>query len=116
MATTSFLFKGWAITIATGLSAFAAVDSKTALLFIALGTTLLFWGLDAYYLWLEHGFIALHDEVAAKNEVDIDFSMKIDKKKAFRKWLKTCCRHHLFFFYGVTIASDVVGIFIVGSK
>lgn len=116
MATTSFLFKGWAITIVTGLSAFAVVNSKTALLFIALASTLMFWGLDGYYLWLEHGFIALHNEVAAKGEADIDFSMKIDKKNALRKWLKTCCRHHLFFFYGVMIAIDVVGIFIVGSK
>ena len=32
MATNSFLFKGWAITIAAGLSAFAAVESRTALL------------------------------------------------------------------------------------
>lgn len=116
MATNSFLFKGWAITIAAGLSAFAAVDSKAALLFIALASTLMFWGLDGYYLWLERGFVALHVEVAAKDEADIDFSMKIDKANALRKWVKTCCRYHLFFFYGVIIAIDVVGILVVGSK
>lgn len=116
MATNSFLFKGWAITIAAGLSAFAAVDSKTALLFIAFASTLMFWGLDGYYLWLERGFIALYVEVAAKGEADIDFSMEIDRTNALRKWLKTCRRYHLSFFYGVIIAINVVGIFIVGSK
>ena len=68
MATNSFLFKGWAITIAAGLSAFAAVDSKTALLFIALASTVMFWGLDGYYLWLERGFVMLHTQVAKKAE------------------------------------------------
>ena len=36
MATNSFLFKGWAVTLAAGLSAFAAVNTKTTLLSIAL--------------------------------------------------------------------------------
>lgn len=116
MATNSFLFKGWAITIAAGLSAFAAADSKTALLFIALASTLMFWGLDGYYLWLEHGFVELHKAVALKSEGDIDFSMQIDKDHAFKKWSCTCWRYHLCFFYGTIIATDVIGIFLVRSR
>jgi hypothetical protein len=113
MATNSFLFKGWAITIATALSAFAAANTKAALLTIALVTTLLFWGLDAYYLWLERGFIALHNKVAAQSESQIDFSMAIDKSKAFRSWFKTCWRPHLWAFYGAIIIIDVIGIFVI---
>jgi hypothetical protein len=116
MATNSFLFKGWAITIAAALSAFAAVDTKVALLTIAIVSTLMFWGLDGYYLWLERGFVALHNEVAAKPEADIDFSMKIDKTDAARRWLKTCCRRHLFAFYGTIIVIDVIGIIVIRSK
>lgn len=110
MATNSFLFKGWAITIATGLSAFGAADTKVALLGIAIITTALFWGLDAYYLWLERGFIALHNSVAAKDEDQIDFSMTIDKSNAARRWLRTCWRPHLWAFYGVIIVVEVIGI------
>jgi hypothetical protein len=44
MATNSFLFKGWAITIAAALAAFAAVESKQALLAITLISTIMFWG------------------------------------------------------------------------
>ena len=68
MATNSFFFKGWAITIATGLAALAAVNMKAALITIALVTTAIFWGLDGYYLWLERGFVALHNKVAAKTK------------------------------------------------
>jgi hypothetical protein len=110
MATNSFLFKGWAITIATGLSAFGAADTKIALLVIALVTTLLFWGLDGYYLWLERGFIALHNRVAATHEDQIDFAMAIDKSNAMQRWLRTCWRPHLWAFYGVIIAVEAIGI------
>lgn len=116
MSTNSFLFKGWAITIASALSGFAAVDSKHGLLVIALVATLMFWALDGYYLWLERCFIALYDVVASKDESDIDFSMKIDKSKALRRWFTTCWRPHLWVFYGAIIAVDVVGIFVIRSK
>ncbi len=113
MATNSFLFKGWAITIAAGLAAFAAVNTQAALLAIALVVTVMFWGLDGYYLWLERGFVALHIKVAAKEEADIDFSMRIDKTDAFHSWLKTCLRYHLLAFYGSVIIAEIIGIFVV---
>src|SRR6266498_2212393 len=115
MATNSFLFKGWAITIAAALSAFATVETKAALLTIAGITTIMFWALDGYYLWLERGFIRLHNEVALKNEAEIDFSMRIDKTRAFYCWVKTCWRPHLWVFYGSIIAVDVIGIFAIRS-
>jgi hypothetical protein len=110
MATNSFLFKGWAITIAAALSAFASVETKTVLLLIAVISTIMFWALDGYYLWLERGFIRLHNEVALKNEGEIDFSMRINKTNAFCRWLKTCFRPHLVAFYGAIILVDVIGI------
>jgi hypothetical protein len=117
MATNSFLFKGWAITIAAALAAFAAVNTKAALLTIALVATVMFWGMDGYYLWLERGFVALHNEVAAKNEADIDFSMKIDKTNAARTWFRTCRRYHLLAFYGGIMVVEIIGIFAIkGSK
>ena len=110
MATNSFLFKGWAITIAAALSAFASVETKTVLLLIAVISTIMFWALDGYYLWLERGFIRLHSQVALKNEGEIDFSMRIDKTHALCRWLKTCFRPHLVAFYGTIILVDVIGI------
>ena len=116
MATNSFLFKGWAITIAAALSGFAAVDSKHGLVVIALVSTLMFWALDGYYLWLEHCFIALYQTVAEKAEAAIDFSMQIDKSRACCRWFKTLWRPHLVAFYGSIIAVDVVAIFVIKGK
>jgi hypothetical protein len=116
MATNSFLFKGWAITIAAALAGFAAVDTKQGLLVIALASTLMFWGLDAYYLWLERCFIAIHTKVAATDEANIDFAMAPDKTEAFRRWLRTCLRPHLLVFYGTIVAVDIVGIFVIKGK
>lgn len=115
MATNSFLFKGWAITIAGGLSAFAAAGAKTGALIIALVATLMFWALDGYYLWLERCFIALYDKVATTDEGSIDFSMTIDKAEAARCWFKTCWRPHLCLFYGAVVAVEVVGVFVIRS-
>jgi hypothetical protein len=76
----------------------------------------LFWGLDGYYLWLERGFANLHTAVAAMEEADIDFSMRIDKTNAACRWFKTCWRPHLWVFYGAIIVVDVVGIILIRSK
>jgi hypothetical protein len=113
MSTNSFLFKGWAITIATGLSAFGAANTKAALLIIAVISTVLFWGLDGYYLWIERGFVELHKQVAKKAEADIDFAMVVDKTNAARRWLRTCWRPHLWLFYGAIIVIDVIGIVVI---
>jgi hypothetical protein len=115
MATNSFLFKGWAITIAAAISAFATIETKPSLLVIAVISTAMFWALDGYYLWLERGFIHLHNQVAAKDESEIDFSMRIDHTHAFRRWWKTCWRPHLWVFYGTIIAVDVIGIVAIRS-
>jgi hypothetical protein len=115
MATNSFLFKGWAITIAAALSAFGAVETRAGLLTIALVSTVMFWALDGYYLWLERGFIDLHNRVA-NSDAEVDFSMEIDHSRAARRWWKTCWRPHLWVFYGTIIVVDVIGIVLIRSS
>lgn len=110
MAQNSFLFKGWAITLASGLVAFGQVKDKSALLVTSLATTLLFWGLDGYYLWLERGFVKLHEKVAKLDEDEINFDMRVDKSRAFLRWLGTCLRWHLVLFYGLMLLVIVIGI------
>lgn len=117
MAQSSFLFKGWAITIAVALSAFAATSTTHALLGMALVSTIIFWGLDGYYLWLERCFIELYASVARRPEAEIDFQMPLDKSMAFCKWLATCLRPHNMFFYGAILTVETIGIFVIkGGK
>jgi hypothetical protein len=116
MATNSFLFKGWSITVAAGLSAFAAVNNKWALGAIAVAATFIFWALDGYYLWLEHEFIKIYDKVAAADESNIDFHMSPSKEHPFCNWLRTCWRPHLCVLYGMVIVADVVELLILRSS
>ncbi len=64
MASNSFVFKGWSITIIAGLSAFAAKDTNNRLLVLSVVATILFWLVDAYYLSLERAYRDLYDKVA----------------------------------------------------
>lgn len=119
MSNSSFLFKGWAITIAAGLPAFAATSSKGVLrvaLVGAIASSLLFWGLDGYYLWIEHRYVDLYRAVAAKMPGEINFSMDTDRSNAICEWFKACIRPHLVFFYGLIVAGEIVGLFLIKGK
>jgi hypothetical protein len=117
MSNSSFLFKGWAITIAAGLSAFAATSDQGVLRVALIGaivSSILFWGLDGYYLWIEHRYVALYKTVAGKEGTD--FSMETDRSKPVCNWLKRCRRPHLVSFYGVIVIGDVVGLLLIKGK
>ena len=109
MSTCSFAFKGWALTVAAGISTFGTIEARPALLGIVLISTCLFWGLDGYYLWLERGFITLYEQVARASS-ETDFSMRIDKANAARGWFRTCWRPHLVAFYGTIVTIGVLGM------
>jgi len=50
MAGNSFLLKGWSVTVTSGLFALSAKDNNPIFAFVAFFPSLVFWGLDAYYL------------------------------------------------------------------
>lgn len=63
-ARTSFVLKGWSITVVTVvfLLAVRGPDSAKAMA-VGLLPAAMFWGLDAYYLWQERQYRALYDHV-----------------------------------------------------
>ena len=66
MSNHSFTIKGWAVTIAAALLALGSQASHPAgLSGIAIGATLVFWGLDSYYLRQERLYRKLYDAVRA---------------------------------------------------
>src|SRR5947208_1973405 len=76
MANNSFLLKGWCVTLVAALVALAQKDTRVAFILIAYVPVLVFWILDAYYLWQERLFRKLYDHVRGINdESQIDFSM-----------------------------------------
>ena len=91
MAQNSFLLKGWSVTLAAGLLA-AAISDKQIYAALALFPTLVFWGLDAYYLQQERLFRALYDAVAAETGAPASPYSLDTRPHAQRagSWLWTC--------------------------
>jgi hypothetical protein len=77
MAANSFVIKGWAVTLVAAILAFTSADSNPKAASIALIPTLMFWGLDGYYLRTERLFRALYDRVRKEeqNESEVDFAL-----------------------------------------
>jgi hypothetical protein len=77
MSTDSFLIKGWAITVAAAVYGFAADHSSWRVAAVGLLPAIVFWGLDAYYLWHERLFRALYDAVRVADSTVEAYSMNI---------------------------------------
>ena len=111
MANTSFLLKGWSITIIAGLFAFSESENELPLLILALILTGVFWFLDAYFLWQERLFRALYDHVRTLDEGAIDFSMNPSPFRPTRHWYATPFSITLLPFYGFVVITLTVYIF-----
>lgn len=60
----SFQMKGWMVAIVSALLAVYASTQNDHFVLVAIVPTLLFWGLDAYYLQQERKFRGLYEDVA----------------------------------------------------
>jgi hypothetical protein len=58
------LIKGWSITVAAAIYGYAAAHFSWRAAAVGLLPAIVFWGLDAYYLWNERLFRGLYDEAA----------------------------------------------------
>ncbi len=64
MNTNSFQMKGWMVAIVSAILAIYADTGKHGFVLVALLPALIFWLLDAYYLWQERKFRGLYNDVA----------------------------------------------------
>jgi hypothetical protein len=99
MANTSFMLKGWSITIIAGLFAFSANERAIAVLWLGVLLTLVFWYLDSYFLWQERLFRSLYDHVRTLPENQVDFDMDQMSFSKSRSFLKAVFSMTLWPFY-----------------
>lgn len=71
----SFLLKGWAVVLVSGLFALAAGGTEILFVYLAYLPAFAFWCLDAYFLRQERLYRALYNEMREVEEADVDFSM-----------------------------------------
>jgi len=89
MASNSFLLKGWSVSLASAMFAWAAKGSEPGLALLALLPILAFWGLDAYYLGYERKFRDLYSKAAKAAETDFQMT---PEELGFRGWLSVVVR------------------------
>jgi hypothetical protein len=101
MAHNSFLLKGWSVTIVSAIFVIGAV-ANPAIFLIAILPVIIFWILDGFFLYQERLFRALYDEVRAKSEEEIDFSMNTKRFQGGRQtWWNSFWSRALWPFHGV---------------
>lgn len=76
MAGNSFALKGWAVTLVAGIFALAGKDAAPLYFLATYIPVVVFWWLDAYYLWQERLYRSLYEKVRSTDENHIDFSLK----------------------------------------
>ncbi|HLD15246.1 MAG TPA: hypothetical protein VJB94_01565 [Candidatus Nanoarchaeia archaeon] len=90
MATNSFILKGWSVTLVTGIIILSLNNSIKNFIYLGLVPTLIFWGLDAYYLKQERLFRKLYDGVRCNMKGIEPFSLDTRLfNNGFKAWL--CC-------------------------
>lgn len=113
-----FLVKGWALTIAGAFFGFAVNRSNSKLAAVAVVPTLLFWGLDGYFLRCERLFRCLYSLVRRKDDRIEPFFMGVtsdsfikefagEGDKPVDSWWPTVFSGTLLAFYGLIGASAV---------
>lgn len=113
MNSNSFLIKGWTITLVSALFALAAKDANLNYVLITYVVIPVFWLLDGFYISQERQYRDLYSEVAVKGENDIDFNMNASGYcKGNRTWLAGVFSKTLIPFYGISIATTLLVMFL----
>jgi hypothetical protein len=120
----AFLMKGWALTVAGAFAGFAINRVKWELAAGSLFPTVIFWGLDAYFLRCERLFRCLYSKVRVKDPAIEPFFMGATGPSFIQQagsdvdsWWKTVWSGTVLAFYGaITGAAIVVAALIAGNK
>lgn len=75
MASNSFIIKGWSVTLVSALFAVSVADTDKRFILIAYIPAIMFWFLDAFFLYQERLFRMLYKQVAEDSIGSEQFTM-----------------------------------------
>lgn len=114
MNSNSFLIKGWTITLVSALFALASKDANTNYVLVSYIAIPSFWVLDGFYISQERQYRDLYKVVSTKSESEINLSMDAsDYCKGDRTWLAGIFSKTLIPFYGISIATTLIVMFLI---
>ena len=105
-ARTSFVLKGWSVTLVVAIFLLAVRGPSSALtMVVGLFPAAIFWGLDAYYLRQERLYRALYDHVR-RSGVDPSDRFTLDARpfqRCVANWLCTLSATSVLWFHLVVV-------------
>ena len=110
LSTNSFLLKGWSVVLVSALFALSANKSNVRFIMLAYIPSIIFWGLDGYFLSIERIYRRYYESVRMKDPEDIDFSMDTDDIQS--EWASATFSKTLIPFHGALIGAIIVVMFI----
>lgn len=112
MGQNSFFLKGWSITIISALFVLSSKDSNKSYILVAYFPALMFWSLDAYFLYQEKLFRKLYDKVASNQLPSDEFTLETSLiKKEVESIFCVFFSITIFGFHGVVVAVILFVIF-----
>lgn len=114
LSNTSFILKGWAVSLVAGLMALAANGANQGYVLIAYIPIAVFWFLDAYFLMMERQYRNLFKENADLSQKLEFFSIK-RKKGDLYLYARALFSITMLLTYIPLIAATVIIMFCIGG-
>ena len=114
LSNTSFILKGWAVSLVAGLMALAASGTNHGYVLVAYIPTFVFWLLDAYFLMMERQYRKLFEEnMDLSQEVEY-FTLK-RKKATFAMFVEAALSITMLLTYVPLIGAILIAMFVLGG-
>ena len=114
LSNTSFILKGWAVSLVAGLTALAASGANQGYVLVAYIPIVVFWLLDAYFLMMERQYRKLFEE-------NMDLSLEVRyfalkrKKATLAMFAEAALSITMLLTYGPLIGAVLIAMFVLGG-
>ena len=114
LSNTSFILKGWAVSLVAGLMALAASGANQGYVMVTYIPIVVFWLLDAYFLMMERQYRKLFEE-------NMDLSLEVRyfalkrKKATFPMFAEAALSITMLLTYAPLIGATLIEMFVLGG-
>lgn len=114
LSNTSFVLKGWAVSLVAGLMALAASGTNHGYVLVAYIPTVVFWLLDAYFLMMERQYRKIFEENMDLSQEVKCFDLK-RKKATFPMFAEAAFSITMLLTYVPFIGAIFIAMFVLGG-
>ena len=114
LSNTSFVLKGWAVSLVAGLMALAASGTNHGYVLVAYIPTVVFWLLDAYFLMMERQYRKIFEENMDLSQEVKCFNLK-RKKATFPMFAEAAFSITMLLTYVPLIGAIFIAMFVLGG-